>query len=258
MEIAAIGFQSVGVFAASAVPPPPPESTTWTLSPGSTGADYVMRSMPLQPADPSVGAVLGSQIGTYNTTMTRILSWDTDTQTYQEYTDFTGPIMPGDTAWFLFRNGIDLNFSGTQTQSNSVVMEAPCYSVEIGQNWNQVGNPFNYAINVSDIMVKEGSTEVYLTGTDNTVTQQVFWIYQSGEYVPATTLPPGTGGWVKKLSAGEGFLAFPDSLFERSRIDRSEVDIKDLEKPPAPPGFFSEASSSGGGGGCFISTTFYQ
>jgi len=55
---------------------------------------------------------------------------------------------------------------------------------------------------VSEIVVRQGSTEVYLTGASNSITQQVFWVYASGDYVPASILAPGTGGWVKKLAGG--------------------------------------------------------
>jgi len=77
-----------------------------------------------------------------------------------------------------------------------------CYCVPLYQGWNQVGNPYNYAIPVSEIVVRQGSTEVYLTGASNSITQQVFWVYASGDYVPASILAPGTGGWVKKLAGG--------------------------------------------------------
>jgi hypothetical protein len=41
--------------------------------------------------------------------------------------------------------------------------------------------------------------------------QNVFWVYRDGRYQAATTLNIGEGGWIKKLTAGEGYLFFPET-----------------------------------------------
>ncbi|MBW2092785.1 MAG: hypothetical protein JRI34_11785 [Deltaproteobacteria bacterium] len=71
--------------------------------------------------------------------------------------------------------------------------------------------------------------------------------------MPGFILPAGVGGWLLKLTPGDAQVFFTAVPVIRSDNRSTEIDTKDLEKPPAPPDFLSKSSSSGGkGGGCFV------
>ncbi len=242
-----------------AISPPTPAPTIMThaFAPGSTAADFTIFSIGLQPTETNPLALLGPQIGTYDTARMRIGYWDQDIQGYQEY-PFTemDPAKPGDAAWFLFRDGKELTLSGTATATSTGPMGLTGYGYELSYGWVMVGNPFSFKIGVDDIVVTDdGGGHEFLTSASNTITQQVFWVYEDGTYVPADTLEIGQGGWIKKLTPGPGQIFFqdlpyvgdeaPDSAPRRTVPDA-------LERPPAPPAGLDSSEASAGGGGCFI------
>ena len=233
-------------------------SQTFSVAAGTTVADYRIISIPLLPSDGSPEAAIGSQIGQYDTRMMKIGYWSTDSQAYKEYPFVDeDDLVPGDAAWFLFRNGASLTFTGTATE----LVEGPPgvygYEYHLDSGWNMVGNPFQRQISLSNMYVAEDGSSTYqaLSSTANTITQRVFWRF-NGTYTSATALAVGQGGWVKKLTTGGGklFFAYPASSAVAADVAPSAVS-DDLERPPAPPAdvMDSGTSSGGGGGGCFIS-----
>lgn len=238
-----------------------------SFSPGSTIQQYVIRAMPLSLADPTPSVAIGSQIGVYNTTLMRIGHWDSDLQVYMEYPDEDGDIHPGDAAWFLFRNGATLNFSGTETPTTPDPKDSQCAApIYLHVGWNQVGNPFNHPVAISNMVVSNtDGTPGPEDLTAGNLTQGIFWIYNNGEYYAATKLNVGEGGWIKKLDE-EGMLwvkdisvPYPDPAEGASGDDKGYQSAPDsADRPPAPPsGMDSGWGSSGGGGGgggggCFV------
>ncbi|MBW2624134.1 MAG: choice-of-anchor D domain-containing protein, partial [Deltaproteobacteria bacterium] len=239
------------------------ESASLTLLPGDTVADYRIMSMPLLMI-PDSPTSLTNQMGAYDTTLMRMAAWNWDTQLLVEYPDLIIDSMadpfPGEAAWFLFRYGRTFNFEGYKTpEFDGPIMDKMGYFLEIGSNWNMVGNPYNYPIQVSSLIITAFSGDVLLT-QDNTLTQGVFWLYQNGVYVNGNNaiLQPGEGGWIKVLApySEHPAIFFPSGLAARSVETRSVVDTTGLERPPAPPGAISstsDAPAASGGGGCFIS-----
>lgn len=227
-----------------------------TILPGTTAADYVSLSLPMKLADARPTVVFGPQIGTYDPTLMRLGHWEKDIQAYKEYPGDDGSILPGDAAWFLFRNGKTLTFTGTPTPTTTGPMGLTGYALEIKQGWNQIGNPFLFPIAVSDFVVTDqGGAYEYMTSPSNTITQQVFWVYSHGEYLSATRLDTAQGGWVKKLTPGQGSIFYQaNPAFAPDAPINGKAVSADLERPPAPMGDLSPAggSASGGGGGCFI------
>lgn len=232
------------------------ETRVVTLLPMTNAAGYRLVSVPLQPEATTSAAVFGSQIGTYDPGLMRIGRWDPNAQAYAEY-PFSGPIGPGWAGWFLFRHGLNLTFQGTQTPSVQGPLGLEGYACTLAQGWNQVGNPFNYAVRVSDFMVQDGEgNHFYLAEASNTLTQRVFWVYSAGDYLSGTVLEAAQGGWIKSLALGEVQLFFQAVEAGRSGAGAAPVPAPDdLDRPPAPPGGFDSSAGSsggGGGGGCFI------
>lgn len=220
------------------------------LSAGADALEYQIVSIPVQPVDPTAAAVLGSQIGGYDTSLMRIGCWDAASQSYVEYPAMN--LEAGQAAWFLFRNGLTLNFQGLKTGAQGLP-----YGVRILQGWNQVGNPFAFPVDVADCRVQDGNgDQAMLTDSANHITQPVFWIYARGEYGSASTLDAAQGGWIKKLTVGAGQILFPAASSSRVPDRTPGYAPADYERPPAPPGGLESSSgmSGGGGGGCFIGT----
>lgn len=231
----------------------PGEQTTVTLSPGSTAADYVIVSSSVHAH--SAHDMFGHQIGTYDSRQMRIGYWDAVNQGFVEY-PFSGEINPGWAGWFLFRRGLNLTLQGTRPQTETGPLGGQgIYYHPLYPGWNQVGNPFTFAISVAGIVVDDATNDpVHLTGQDNAITQQIFWVYHQGGYLAGSSLETAQGGWVKKLTAGEGTIFFEALQADALPEDRAYAVPDDVERPPAPPGALdaSSSSSGGGGGGCFI------
>jgi hypothetical protein len=182
-------------------------------------------------------------------------------QSYDEYPfSADSEAYPGAAGWFLFRDGRQLEFSGRQTTVELGPRGLIGHGVELEQAWNMVGNPFNDVVSLADAWVEDQDGNVaLLLDAANTITDPVFWVYENGDYVPATDLPPFGGGWVKKTNAGWGRIFFPSDTGTVTGRDVYTYDTSRYERPPAPPKAMSDAGSGpvsgggGGGGGCFIS-----
>ncbi len=241
-------------FTSAAGPPPAATSQSTTLPAGTTVEQYHIVSVPLEPTDPRPSVAIGSQIGSYDTTLMRIGNWEAEEQRYIEYPSFTDPLIPGDAAWFLFRNGQTITLAGDPTTLTTGPMALSGYYYEIAPGWNMLGNPFQAAVDVSEVIVGEdGGSHEYLTEATNTITQQVFWVYDHGTYRAATTLAVSQGGWVKKLTPGMGYIFFPYPSGAPDLPEGRSVEAPaDAERPPAPPSGLSVTVNNSGGGGCFI------
>ena len=153
------------------------------------------------------------------------------TESYDEY-PFDRNLHPGWTGWFLFRNGAELSVTGSpvapQQDPRVAAVRNPVegYDLIIRPGWNQVGNPYDHDVNISDIMVYDDEHEaVGLLDEANRVTQQAFWFYSNGEYGLARGLGPGEGGWIRKLTPGVGVVFFPAA-------PSASVDTSTLLLPP--------------------------
>jgi hypothetical protein len=180
------------------------------------------------------------------------------------------PVSAGQSAWFLFRNGQTINVQGSPPAITANPYGDDSYMMVLYPGWNMIGNPWSFAVNVNDIVVRDsGGAYYYLTDTANTVTQQVFWAFDNGAYTTPSTLGAMQGGWLYKLTPDTGRVYFPvvaPDLAGDERDLEPAPDLEpasDLERPPDPPSALSSgsgSSSSGGGsgGGCFISTLWGQ
>jgi|GEM_PF-3786394 len=233
-------------------------SATVSLPAGTRVSDYRIISMPLVPAETSGNGFYGLELGVYDTGLWRIGRWNPASGRYDQY-PFDETPGPGWAGWFLCRNGSVWNMTGTSTPILAGPSGMTGHVVEVESGWNQIGNPFNQAVNTAEVWVREvGGTWVRIGEAGNTITQTVFWIYLNGRYQAAATLASTEGGWIKKLTEGHGEVFFPvqEPLPDGSAITRDAP--ADLERPPDPPGGLDQSSAlsggGGGGGGCFIQT----
>ncbi len=229
-----------------------------SLPAGTAAADYRIVSIPVQPDSEGDERSLfaGLEIGSYDPAMMRIGHWDADGQSYLEY-PFDQQIIPGWAGWFLFRNGMTLNFQGSPTQTSIGPNGQAGYGYDIHEGWNQLGNPYTFPVSVADFWAENGvDHEPFSAGT---LTQGIFWVWEGGAYLQGSVLAAGQGGWVKKTSTGIGHIFFPSVQASAAADPSARPAPEDLEQPPGPPSALignAEGSSGGGsGGGCFVETT---
>ena len=83
----------------------------------------------------------------YDPTQKRIGYWNPQTQSYMEY-PFSGSMGPGWAGWFLFRSDTTVMFEGGITPSEIGPDGSDAFKYPLYQGWNQVGNPFNFPIQI--------------------------------------------------------------------------------------------------------------
>jgi parallel beta-helix repeat protein len=243
-----------------------------SFPPGTTADKYMSRSVPLEPGDPSVPGAFGPQIGFYDITLMRIGSWDSDIQGYVEYPGNGKPLEPGKAIWFLFRYGQTITFSGTPTSTSADPKDSQqAAQVALNVGWNQVGNPFTHPVAIANMVISNADgTPTAEDLTDGTLSQGIFWVYESGVYYTTAKLAAAEGGWVKKYNEN-GYLwvkditvPYPDPAPGAPPEARGlSLMPDDYDRPPAPPGggggsgwSSSGGGGGGGGGGCFIQTLY--
>ena len=252
------GLKDMGCY--EYLPPTGMLSFVLDFSPGVLARDYVIRSIPLSLSPGTPVEVFGPYIGVYDTLYMRMGHWDADAQAYIEYPGGDDPdyMDPGEGAWFLFRNGMSITLNGTYPTTEAQPLTGyASHGVVLKPGWNQVGNPFPHTVAISDLVVTSPA-ELFSAAT---LTQGIFWIWESGNYYAATTLAAGQGGWVYKYG-GTGYLYFRDAtpaadVQADGSLGHGAIQVSDsYARPPAPPGAFdggwSSSGGGGGGGGCFI------
>ena len=235
---------------------------TITFSGSDRARDFVIVSVPFEPGTTRRAQIMGAPLPPYNPFNMRIGYWDPDRQAYDEF-PFDAPPCLGWAGWFLFRDNTTLTFSGAETTTAQDPLGRDAASCRLASGWNQVGNPFPFPIDVSEIVVEEEDGRVeYLLNASNDITQQRFWVFNGGVYKAGSILGTAEGGWLKKLTPGEGRVYFLNAQAAASADLRPDLSNDELEQPPAPPAGLDPSSGPGGGGGdgggCFIASTLLE
>ena len=140
----------------------------------------------------------------------------------------------------------------TRTYENNVTIDAevqvPTEAVEIslGNGWNQIGNPFPFAVPANALKVRCGDTELSLLDAQaqGWVSAYLFgYATISGGYVmidPASEcLQPWSGYWIRSYQDG-CVLIIPPTVYTGlstagQPLSVKELEARGLELPPPPP-----------------------
>lgn len=154
-----------------------------------------MVSLPLRPFTTDMAVLLGIPA---NRLM--LAHWRQERFQYVYYPETPAPA-PG-TGYFLqLENPINVTIQGQVAPSNQNI------SLGLQVGWNLVGNPFNSAVRVADLLVAhtfeepvswEIATES-IGGQPALVGSSIFTLNQSGGYTAVTQLEPGKAYWVRVL-----------------------------------------------------------
>ncbi len=259
---------------------------------GGVAADFEMISFVQWPDDPSESAVIGDDIGTYDTTLYRIGTYDPTIGGYVEYGHDMG-IQPGRAYWIFTRNDLNISVDGVPVTLTHDVEVPLAYNADTLDGWNMIAPPNDRLYDWGDVKIVVydgnggivyGPVAIAELNDSNPYIDKRLWMWENGAYSPdAQDLFPNHGYWVRAFRENVS-LRFPGAengrtvkarsaermaravekagqwLGDRIPGPRSAIaDVGDAPPAPAPIGGFTGeptdgSSGSGGAGGCFIMT----
>jgi len=255
------------------------------VGPGITMSDYRMVSFIQWPLDASAEGVFGALMGgEYDTSLFRIGVYDPTLGSggYREYPDFT--VEPGQTYWFLARDGIDLTGAGVPVSTSVDFCIGLKFNAVSGNGWNMIAPPNDRDYRWGDLQVTvtdgQGNTvfgpmPVSRLSADNEYIDVRIWGWDQGAYTASTSpdflLERYSGYWVRAKQANV-FICFPadagiasrsggvmDSIWSRlTAWAGSLLPVTDTayanapnDTPPMPMSGLG-GEKAGGSVGCFI------
>jgi hypothetical protein len=175
---------------------------------------YASVAFPVSPAATTVGAVL-DELGEYDITQWRVGHWSPADSAYMEpggagALGLTN-IAVGQGYWLITRGASRVAAAGLPApelpKTVSLVTHA---GTPTRAAWNQVGNPFLFPVNVSDLVVTDGVSTFALTAPGNTLTDQVVKGWTGSGYADVTVLDGRSACWVRtKNGTSNVSLVFP-------------------------------------------------
>jgi hypothetical protein len=149
---------------------------------------YIMISIPANLSNASINGVVGDELGERDPKVWRSFKWINGT--YQEH---AGNLALGSAVWLISKDGIPIN--ADNGYSTALVSGT---TINLSNGWNQVGNPYNFSIQLTD------DSQVQLHPT----VEQKLYQYSGGEnYTESTIMQPGTGYWIYSSDNG-GHIKF--------------------------------------------------
>ena len=146
---------------------------------------YIMISVPANLSNASINGVVGDELGEADPTVWRSFKWINGA--YQEN---AGNLALGSAVWLISKEGASIN---ADNGYSTALLSGK--TINLSNGWNQVGNPYNFSIQLTD------DSQVQLSGT----VEQKLYQYSGGEnYTESTIMQPGTGYWI--FSSGSGTI----------------------------------------------------
>ncbi|MFC1855815.1 choice-of-anchor Q domain-containing protein [Thermodesulfobacteriota bacterium] len=234
---------------------PFPPTTTTTVSYSGGPGNYSMIAFPVNLADKNPVTNLGPIFNpgvdqlTYDGEVWRLYAHDLTV--YHQPSDNCSctDLTFGRGYWVVSLNDTSITLTGPTVNSSND------FPVELVPGWNLIGNPFNFAVNVSDLKVGDGATDVSVAG--GTLTTPVLYYYENGAYVAVTQMLANRGYWIKNRSATAITLKIPPIVATAAVTSevKSLIDTDD-DLPPAPPSATQEEDDSKSM--CFVATAAYE
>ncbi len=183
-----------------------------TISLQTTGNAYSSLAIPLKMSNPAATSVFGSLGGPDNTRW-RLGHWSPADSSYMEVGGGLPLNKVGVGLGYWLTTDVNQTVSVTglplNTDPNSFYVDTLFNGPGGRPAWNQLGNPFLFPIQVSDIFVFDGAFHTLLD-PGNLATTQLVKVRTGSSYTDVTTFVNGrTAFWIKKLEAVPVQLIFP-------------------------------------------------
>ena len=172
---------------------------------GTSIGSYRIISMPLNLDKPSVQDVL-NELPTYDKTLWRISHYENGTNENRELLP-TDPLLPGVGYWLLIKDnpGVSLTSgAGTTVDTN------PSFAIQLKAGWNQIGNPYDFNLQWSDLVAANAGLPVTFRSFNGSIKN----------FEDKTVLNKMEGGFVNVASAMQ--LVFPTKKNTSSRTATSQ------------------------------------
>jgi hypothetical protein len=183
-----------------------------------------MISFPIQPLKPRAGDALlnpTNDLPLFNDGNLLLAEWrqnlnKADGDNYLRYPSLD-PLKPGKGYWENFGGDTDVKITGRTTTLDQDL------SLGLLHGWNQIGTPYNSPVNVSDLQFQYLADNVpvdlataiskgYIVAQNVPGAGQVaVWEYTTASgYIPATTLQPWKGYWIRVLVSEGVTITYPN------------------------------------------------
>jgi hypothetical protein len=121
-------------------------------------ASYRIIGVPVTISDEATpAAVFLDDLGAADQSKWRLGRYSTTQDTVQEYPNITGNVAPGLGYWLIARGGRTYDANGTNVRPWRYIDGGWYYPVALSSGWNQVANPFPFAIDWRDVLFQRGS-----------------------------------------------------------------------------------------------------
>lgn len=136
--------------------------------------------------------------GPVDTTKWRVYHWSPKDKGYISVETFK----PGRGYWVASRRSSPLKLRGlTYPQADFVdSLESGPHGEEA---WNQIGNPFNFAVAADSIRVASGGVTYKLGDTSNKLTSLEILVRKGNDYVATKVFAPMSAAWIQKIARGK-------------------------------------------------------
>jgi hypothetical protein len=167
---------------------------------------YRMVSLPLNVSGSNtVETVFSDDLGTYRNDRWRLGRFNPSTLAYVEYPS-AAPVIPGRAYWLITDEPDTYGAAGISIRPNRVSADSIFYTVPLEQGWNQVGNPFPFNVNWSEVKFDDNGTVLDHTDDLSGTVEDVAYLYNGSSYSSSSTLPGWGGVFVNALNTGVAIL----------------------------------------------------
>ncbi len=229
----------------------------FALPAGTQQEHYRIISNPYASSNNTVEAVLEPALSQHDSKIWRLLTLDTEDQSWMEYPkDFTS-IESGVGYWMIYKNGGAISLG---VETTPLVTKTTPASLVLKPQWNQIGNPYPFTMAWSEVLAANnnpsgiGTPKIfngsgYVTSDNIQATEGAF-VYNSGGADVTLTIPLVTstsGGRLKQSISsdlGQSEWIVPVSLKSHSlqtdiggvgMSEKANVSIDDLDDFNPPP-----------------------
>ncbi|UCD62547.1 MAG: T9SS type A sorting domain-containing protein [Candidatus Zixiibacteriota bacterium] len=164
---------------------------------------YRMVGLPINPsAGNEVGDVFEDDLGAYNREIWRLGRFNAAAGGYREFPNIP-TVAPGRAYWLITRDAETFGSAGTTVRPNRTYAGNAYLAIPLDEGWNQVANPFPFAVAWSEMAFDDNGTVV----TDPTgVVENALYSYDGSAYNTVTQISPWSGVFLRTEKAGVALL----------------------------------------------------